>query len=388
MAKNIECIEERKDSYRVHIPYYDESGARKFYSKSFSIRKYGDKKKALEMAKKHRDEIRVKIANDSIVKEKNYSLDDVYKKYYETKQESCETKRKYDWIYRDYIITNVDKNKKFKDIRFNEIQKTLNSMIQDVANDSISRCFTLWKRLYKFAISSDIVMKDETYKVDVPKSEKVIVKKDMTTTYEDIQENIDKIALTTKNKRNAYLYTKATLIMAYTGMRPAEVFALEKSSIDFENNLIHIRQKVGSTSTERFTITKPKTEGSYRDIDIPSELILPLHDLIDNSEHELLFMKDNGKIMNGNEFSSKNHSVSKGKFRAYTMRHQFITDGLQSGTDMRTIQEYVGHQNPSMTLSYARSNQDLQHKALQNRRFNRKSPKNEDSVPKTVPKID
>ena len=104
MAKNNQCIEERKDSYRVHIPYYDESGARKFYSKSFSIRKYGDKKKALEMAKKHRDEIRVKIANAQIVKEKNATLKEIYTMAFNLHQCALNTRRKYDSNFYNHFL--------------------------------------------------------------------------------------------------------------------------------------------------------------------------------------------------------------------------------------------------------------------------------------------
>lgn len=376
MVKNNECIYERKDSFQVKILYYNEDGKRTSYSKSFPIKKYGTKAKALEMARKHRDEIRVKIANDQVVKEKNYTLEEVYNEYSEIHQCSCETRRKYDWIYREYILPNISKETKFKDIKFKDIQKTLNSMVQDVANDSISRCFTLWKRMYKFAISSDIVVRDETYKVDVPKSEKVIEKREMTTTFDDVQNMIDLISQKVKNKRNAYLLVKAITIINYTGMRPAECFALEKSSIDFEHNKIYIKQKIGSTSTERFTITKTKTEKSQRPIPIPKELILPLKDLIENAEGEYLFIKDNGKFMTGNDLSNIDSKLSKNTFRAYSMRHQFITDGINSGTDLRTLQELAGHQNSSMTLSYARSSDQLKEEALEKRVFSRKTVKN------------
>ena len=243
-------------------------------------------------------------------------------------------------------------------------------------NDSISRCFTLWKNLYKYAIRKDIVAKDETIKVDVPKSEKVIVQKDMTTTYDDIQDMIDLVSVRVKNKRNRYLLIKAITIIAYTGMRPSEVFALDKSSIDFEKGFIHIKQKIGSTSTERFAVTRTKTEKSQRWIPIPEELVTPLKDLVDNSDEELLFVRDSGKVMTGNDLANVDSRLSKGKFRAYSMRHQFITDGIKSGTDLRTMQELAGHQNSSMTLSYARSSDQLKEDAMKNRVFSRKIEKN------------
>ena len=63
MAKNNECIEERESSYRVKLIYRDDEGNKISYSQSFSFKKYGTKQKALEYAKKHRDEIKVKIVS-------------------------------------------------------------------------------------------------------------------------------------------------------------------------------------------------------------------------------------------------------------------------------------------------------------------------------------
>ena len=377
MARNNECIYDRGSSLQAKIPYnaIDEKTGetkRTFVSKSFKIKNYGTKQKTLEVAKKYRDEMKVKIANKMIIKEKDQTLDDVYNIYKESMQLSLETMRKYDSLYRVHILSCIDKNKKFKDITFKDIQKSLNKMTTELDQNGIGKAFTLWKRLYKYAIFSDIVMKDETMKITVPKSEKVIVKKDMTTTIEDIEDIIEKIPYYVKNERKAYLYIKAVMIIAYTGIRPAECFALEKSSIDFKNRKIIIKSKIGSSSKERWTITKPKTEESYRDVIMPEILVLPLTDLINNAETDYLFIKDDGKYINGSEFSDSMNRISKGKFRAYTMRHQFITDLITSGTDLSTVQYLAGHKNPNMTLAYARSSEEKQFQAVQNRVFARR----------------
>ena len=63
MKKNNEYIEERPEGYKVHIPYTDDQGNRKFISKAFSVKKYGSKLKALSFAKEYRDEMKTKIRN-------------------------------------------------------------------------------------------------------------------------------------------------------------------------------------------------------------------------------------------------------------------------------------------------------------------------------------
>ena len=62
--------------------------------------------------------------------------------------------------------------------------------------------------------------------------------------------------------------------------------------------------------------------------------------------------------------------VSDGSFRAYTLRHQFTTDMLQQNVDIRTIMELMGHTESTMTLYYARSNDQKKREAVENRVIN------------------
>lgn len=240
MQRNNECIEERDNSYRVKIAYYDENGKRKFYSKSFSFKKYGTKQRALEFAKKHRDEIKVKISNNQIIKEKNCTLNDIYKGAMNLYRTSSETKRKYESIYKIWILKSIDKNTPFKDITFINIQDCLNEMIESASSDYIRRCFLLWERMYRFAINTDVVMKDETYKVDVPKSEKILKPKNMIVSYDDLMSYVEEFPKHIQNKRDGILSQSAMLIGYYTGMRPSEIFALSVDCIDFDKQTLYI----------------------------------------------------------------------------------------------------------------------------------------------------
>ena len=379
MARNNECIEERKDSFRVKIGYYDELGIRRFYSKSFSIKKYGSKQRALEYAIKHRDEIRVKLSNKMIIKEKKASLIEIYNKAMELNEHSLNSKRKYDSIFNNHIAPVVDINQDLKTIKFSDIQKQLNSMTESCSQDYIKRAYSIWKMCYRYAISDDYITKDETYKVNIPKSTKLIIKKDWIVTIEDVESILEKMDNSIQNKRNRFLYKSALLVMLFTGMRPSEVFALEVNAIDLKNNLIKIYKRIGSTKTERHAIVKVKSEKSVRDIPIKQgyektielfELKVILQDLIDNAIDGYLFKKDNGNFLNGDELSNICSRLSKGKFRAYMLRHQFTTDLLNQGYDLRTIMELMGHSERTMTLYYARSNEQRKREAIENRVIN------------------
>ena len=158
--------------------------------------------------------------------------------------------------------------------------------------------------------------------------------------------------------------------MLYTGMRPSEVFALETKAIDFDKKVIKIYQRIGSTISERYTIVKTKTESSVREIQFSSDLENILKELCDKSIDGYLFMKQNKKFINGDGFSDMLNKTTNGSFRAYSLRHQLTTDLLQQNTDLRTIMELMGHSESTMTLYYARSNDQKKRQAIENRIIN------------------
>ena len=370
MARNNEFIEERKDSYRVHIPYFDELGNRKFYSKSFAVKKYGTKQKALEVAKKHRDEIKVRLANKQVVKVKHYTLDEVFDGMMEIYQVTLATKDKVQGTYNKYIKSFMGVDRDFASIKFDDIQKCLNNMAPIAKDDTIQRAFSIWKRLYHYAVAKDIVMKDETYNVVAPKSDIITIKKPMETSFEELADVLNLIDTKVVNRRDSLLMQAALLIMYYTGMRPAEVMALDKNNVDLDYMSIYVCQSVGSTSTEANAIKKTKNENSIRYIPMAQQLIPVFKMLYEIAADNLLFIRDNGELMNGNFLSSACQRLTKNRFRPYTLRHQFSTDLLTNGVDIRTIQEMMGHASSTMTIGYARSNDELKAKALIERNKN------------------
>lgn len=69
-------------------------------------------------------------------------------------------------------------------------------------------------------------------------------------------------------------------------------------------------------------------------------------------------MRDDMSFMNSSYFGDIAVKITKKKFNLYMCRHTFITERMTEGWDLRVIQDYVGHKSSSMTLSYARSNED------------------------------
>lgn len=369
MARTHEYIEERESSYRVHVPYIDENGKRAFYTKSFSFKKYGTKQKALEYAIKERDIKKLEIKNKTIVKEKHYTLDQMFLKTLDVYQATINTQDKYKSIYNKFIKSYLGGEMDFAKIKYEHVQKCLNNMTTQATNDTIGRAKTLWERMYRVAIINKYVATDETIYIKTPKSEMVSIKKPMETSFEEMKEAINKISDLSINARDKFLVQSALIVMYYTGMRNAEVCALNKKYIFLDKKQIFICESVGSTSKESIAIKATKTQSSIRYVPIAEELVPVLNQLILQANgNDYLFIRDNGKAMTGERMSEICRQATHGSFRPYQLRHQFSTDMLLGNTDIRTIQELMGHTSSTMTVSYARSNDSAKMLAIENRK--------------------
>lgn len=365
MAENIEVRPSRDGkncTYRVYLVYYD-NGVKKHYAKSFSSKKYGSKKLAFDIAKDHRDEMRMRFAQNEYT-DNSCCLDSLMELKEKTIIRSIHTNNVHKMYYNKFIkpITgNID----IKNVKAHQIQQSLNQMVDICSQDTINRVLSLWKSLYKTAIINDMCMSDTTIKVIPPKSNVVVKERNKTTSYKDMEMVCESILKHCEDREWSQLIVYALYIMYYTGLRPQEVYGLEKSNIDLKQRKISVKQRVGSTSTEKKAIVNTKTRQSIRDVYYPPQLDEIFKDLMQR-ESDYLFMTKKG-LINGDKASDIIHRYRPVDFRAYNLRHQFSTDLLQKGVDLRTIQEIMGHANPKMTINYARSDDDKKKKAINKR---------------------
>lgn len=138
---------------------------------------------------------------------------------------------------------------------------------------------------------------------------------------------------------------KLLLSLAYgAGLRVSEVVKLKVKDLDFNDLLIYVRQSKGKRDRCTF---------------LPEVL---LWDLQNNIEHKKLedyvFESERGgrlsertaqKIFEGAQ--KKSHLQKEATF--HSLRHSFATHLLENGTDVRYVQELLGHQNIRTTQIYA-----------------------------------
>lgn len=368
--------------FEVNFKYYDKNGVKQTYSNSFHEIEYGSKSLAFKAAVNDRDKIR-NILNTTGIKIKRVpTLAEVYEEKKKIFMLSEETNRKYDVLFRNYLsdLSDVPIDK----IKARDISISLNKMIEK-SQDEINRLFGLWKKIYHTAVMNDYVYVDMTLKVQVPVSEKIVIPKDvnMTCSIDDVFDALMNYGYSDDTKYNCKVLAYAFRINYYMGMRPAELFALTRSDFDLVNKTVNIDKSIGTKKTDKSpetnrpekVIKKTKTISSIRKIPLPDICIDDVIEVLKFAKFEHVFKRYDGKLMHSDYYSTLVLNASKKagiKFNAYMLRHNFATELTLNKVDMRTIQELMGHTSSTMTLSYARSTDEIKREVINNN-FHKKS---------------
>lgn len=159
------------------------------------------------------------------------------------------------------------------------------------------------------------------------------------------------------------------LLCLYTGLRIGEVVALKWNDIDLKKGMLSVNKTCYDTP-DGLVFDDPKTVHSRRIMPLPRQIMPILREKRKTSKSDFV-VSDKGKPVSVRSFQRsfelllKRHRIKHRGFHA--LRHTFATRALESGMDVKTLSEILGHKNPSITLSrYAHSL--MEHKsAMMNR---------------------
>jgi integrase len=345
----------------IKIPYYNEWGERKYHSKSFNTSDYNTKAETMRAARTYRDML-VYQMNMGQVPNKKVTVAECYELTKKVYSFSMETRRKHDIRfnnlkkYHDMPITKVTAF---------DIQLSLNELA-DKSQDVINSVFTIWRQIYHVAILNDYIYQDPTLKVVAPRSQKISHPKSVEMTCE-LSEVLNAIRDYGGSEFNSNIIAYALITMAYLGLRPSEAYALCKDDIDFNRGIVRINKAIGSTTNDLVSVKTTKNINSVRILPLPNELVPYLQECIEYQPSDYLFATETGKFITSRKYANFIHNAcvkANINFRPYMLRHAFSTKLVTSNTDIRTVQELMGHKNINMTVDYARSTDELKRNAI------------------------
>lgn len=347
-------------SWVVKIPYYL-GNERRTYERAFSEADFGDH--ARQMAIYHRNE-KVAEFQRGNTPQTAPTVRECFARSLALFPRRPKTQKQHEYFLRqigEIADTPIDM------IRASDVQMSLNKYAENHTHDMTAKLLSVWRLIFKAAALDEIKVTDKTIGVTVPKDRHPVQKRKMTITPEEFVAFCEALlnynAWDEAGSQTSRTIWEVLQVMYYTGIRPAEAFALTDRDIDLEKGLISINKAVGGSSSGKPEIVPPKTANAIRSVPIPA----PLAAILPKRRGFLFLIK--GELISTDYFSNYIHLVSKKsgiEFRAYMLRHLFATD-LQKTQPPRTVQDLLGHASFQMSVEYARSTEEERKEAVESR---------------------
>jgi integrase/recombinase XerD len=136
-----------------------------------------------------------------------------------------------------------------------------------------------------------------------------------------------------------------------TGMREQEVIYATDRCVDFANYSVSVKRNPQHGWTPKMY--------KERTIPVPKALVNKLkHMLVVRGKNGLLFPTENGlpkfDFLDMAKATAKRAGIDESEVWLHKFRATFCTRALWSGIDLRTVQDWMGHDDLSSTLRYLR----------------------------------
>lgn len=258
------------------------------------------------------------------------------------------TYQKYEQICRVHIVPAVGDND-IDNLSSIVLQKFIVSLTEKLSPNTVNNIITVLQKSLKTAVVIGICKEQFACTIIRPKTKEKCIECFSLTE----QKQIEKYVMTaTKTK----LF--GIVLCLYTGLRIGELLALEWSDINFQNGLLSVNKSChyGKNASGIYAriIDTPKTEQSNRLIPLPKPILSRLKAIQKNCTCKFVINDRNKPVPTRSyqrsfELVLLHLNISRKGFHA--LRHTFATRALESGMDVKTLSELLGHKNATVTLN-------------------------------------
>jgi len=211
-------------------------------------------------------------------------------------------------------------------------QEDVKSFMAEKLTDKAASSIIMFLAALKYAYSN-LLAKDITAGIKRPKKEKKIPSVLS-------REEVKRLISFLDNKKSKLMIS----LLYACGFRVSELLNLKISNLDFNEKIGQIRQGKGKKD---------------RVFNIPEFLLNDLQEQVENQKsrkQDYLFSGSKGRLTDRNiqkivRLAAKKAGIEK-QVHPHTLRHSFATHLLEQGTDIRMIQELLGHSSLSTTELY------------------------------------
>lgn len=238
-----------------------------------------------------------------------------------------------------YSFVNKDLDKVTKE----DIKLYLSLLfLKEDKNSTVSRKISTLKSFYNYMINKEYVSVNPSVNIKYPKKEKKLPN--------FIQYNeLGEILKVSKEGEFGDRNNLIIELMYASGVRVSELVNIKLSDIDFSRKQIRI---MGKGSYERFVFYGEYASNALENYINGLRKVL----LRGKGSEYLILNKDGNKITTRGIAKIIDNIIKlaaiKTKVSPHTLRHTFATHLLDSGCDLRSVQELMGHKNINSTEVY------------------------------------
>lgn len=225
-----------------------------------------------------------------------------------------------------------------KDIKSYHIQNLINSQLETGKTDTVRKTLQIIKSILNLAVDNDFIVKNVANPVKMPtfrRKDKKILSKE------------ERAIIENSNNKYRDFFT----FLLYTGLRKGEIAALTWDNIDFDKNLITVKNSA-SFITNQGTIKSTKN-GDERIIPMLDKTRKILERRSHNSKSKYIFYKQNLDMLSDIAIKRMLESFKKDtglEFTLHQLRHTFCTMLYYSGISSKKAQQIMGHRSLQVTL--------------------------------------
>lgn len=215
-------------------------------------------------------------------------------------------------------------------------------------------------RIFKFALNQNIISHNPMDKVILPRKQRTIKKE--TPNFLDKKQLIE--FLKEAERKEEPQYFTIFHLLAYSGMRKSELFALTWSDINFQEYSLYINKNVAILSNSQY-ISTTKTSSSDRIISLDPKTIAILKKwkfeqkklflsrgiALKKDEEQLVFSNTKNDILTNSIIGKKLKKYKNVHISPHGFRHTHASLLFESGATIKQVQERLGHSDIKTTLN-------------------------------------